>query len=106
MTLDIAAMDRMIMSSVPGSISGVYRATPADSDIDTVFAVDDEEVTHDGQTIITEGGALVTALQADVGLPRSGAEFDGGGKRYRVSRRVPTTDPSLISLICTVEDLP
>lgn len=97
--------DRMIMSSVPGSVFGLFRASDSDPDIPTVFIVDDQVSESGGDTSVVAGGALVTAFIEDVGKPLRKAKFEGDGKRYIVDGRQFSNDPSLVVCVCTVEDL-
>ena len=105
MALTRAEHDRNIFKALNDTVDGVFRASAADPDIPAIFTVDDQVSESGGDTSVVAGGALITALQADVGLPRRGAEFEGDGKRYTVDSRQFSNDPSLVVCFCTVEDI-
>lgn len=97
MSLDPSRIDRIIFKRTG------YAATftPKVGDpVSTFVQIADLELIEDYQVEIVDGGARISALRADVGLPKRGDEIIVEGKTWRVEKREYSTDPSLVVLAC------
>lgn len=94
--LDALSMQAMATAGLATYTDGVYTPPDGGDEVGGVYVVVDDlidELTGN----VTQNGAVLYMRRSIVGPPIQGATVKAGGVTWRVGRRLPTEDPSLVA---------
>ncbi len=99
MTLD--ALDKEVIEALADAglhahVDGVYTPPDGGAAVTGVYVVIDDLVSETSGEV-TQGGAVLSLLRSQVGVAVQGGTVLVDGTTWKIGRRQPSTDPSMIN---------
>lgn len=92
---DKAMIEALADEGMGAHIDAVYTPADGGDQVTGVYVIVSDLVSETTGEV-TQGGAVLSMLRSQIGLDAKGGQLSAGGETWKINRRQPSTDPSMV----------